>query len=215
MIEPYNKNIKWLKKSDLDMSLISMIDLLYKGELIEDYSEPLCIPRAKNDYAVLYEKHNSLMNDVVVIICGTGVLTPSNINKENTNEYHLFIVINRILELEWFYKLQATATRGYEKEKRKYDAAWLRIQRYSSDEVPYQFPLHKTEIIHKLQDYFTCIKRPEQEEKVINAIKKHFGIDKISHTKREKIIIANRKMVKFLEEEGVLHTVETSDKNLK
>lgn len=98
---------------------------------------------------------------------------------------------------------------------RKYDDALLLVQRYSSGKIADEFPPHKTEILNTLQGYLTAINRPQQKERIIKAIKKHFGIQAINQTSREAIVKANKKIIPHLLEYGFVFDHDTNTYTLE
>lgn len=201
MINPNDKCIQWTEKANEDMSLISMIDLLYKAELMEKYSEDtkrfLTFDNSNFLYKGFYNEYNELLNTIVEIFFPEPVFIPSEINNNKTNEFYMWTTINAILYIVWYNKIEKSRPRGYEKIVKELDNALYYLYGYAnSKEVDklISFPAHQNEIIERLEDFFININRPQQGDKIIKEIKKDFKITKITATRKKKIINANKKI---------------------
>ena len=198
MIDPNDKNIKWTLRANLDMTLLSMIDMLYKLELTEGYGERYDRHQPWNHYRKLYEDHKDLLNDIVEIFFPDLVFIPSNINQPKTNEFYMFTVINAIFYIVWYNNIEESSPRGYEKESRGLDNARYYLSRYlniTDLNNLINYPSHRNENLEQLNDFFIDIKRVQQGQKILNAIKKYFGIDTITATREKKMVNANKKVL--------------------
>ena len=198
MIEPYDKNIEWGKKAGLEMTLISMVDLLFSNTIIVGYEERMDRGQPFPHYKEFYESHGDLLNDIVKIFFPLCNFVPCNINKQGTDEFYLFIVINCIFKIAWYYNIEDTKYKGYEKTKQELDKACHFISGYLDIVKLHKlikFPLHKNETMQQLENMFIGINRPQQGEKVIAAIKEHFNIEKKTSTRKMKMINGNKRIL--------------------
>jgi len=201
MINPYDKNINWNDRAKDEMSLLRMIDTyLIEGEYSIPHikykpSEP--IQSGHFGLNAIYRKHDELLNKVVKIFFPTEKFTPSEINKEGTSEYFMFIVINAIHDIVWYNNIEESRPRGYEKFMKELDKARFflyTIADCTTIDSSIQCPIHRNETIEGLSMFFENSKRKLQGEKIINEIKNYFGIEKITSTKYKKIIDANKRL---------------------
>ncbi len=203
MINPNDNNIKWTEKADMEMALTSMIDLLYKGELLNEYSERLDRHQPFNHYKELYKENKELLNSIVEIFF-TGTFKPSDINKQKTNEFYMWITINAIFYIVWYNNIENSKPRGYEKANKELNKARYYLSGFtdiSSLNCMINFPNHRNETIEKLDEFFTEHKRTQQGKKIITAIKEHFNIKVITPTKHKKMINANKRMLEKIKKD--------------
>jgi len=186
MINQNDNTISWTNAANENMALVTLIDYLYDGKLIKNYTEHHH-PYQPN-YETLYNNHKELLNDMSKIFC-PQLIKPSEINKKGSNEYDLFLVINSIFDIVWYRNIEKSGNRAYFKKRKELDKSKLFLLRYVKDHKTFDelidFPFHEKETLKLLQEYLIN-KRLQQEPKVINAIKSHFGIRKITATNKQK-----------------------------
>lgn len=187
MIDQYDKGLEWTHAAKSDMTFTSMIDAYYAGKLLKKIDHKPLPYQPYHFYKWLYERHKDLVLDIVEIFFPELVFKPCDINDSNTNEFHLFRVINEICNIEWFLIIQDSSYKAYEKKKKEYDAAHMIIMRYAKGKTPYEFPAHKNEILTELKEYFSKMNRDRQGEKIIKAIKDEYDIKTATQTKAQKI----------------------------
>ena len=204
MIKPNDNNIRWTQKADMEMTLTSMLDLLYSDELMEGYKEYPYRLQPFLHYRELYKEHNNLLNDIVEMFFPLQNFTPSNINKQGKNEFYMFEVINAIFNIVWYYNIEKSRSRGYEKTLKEIEEARLYLSGYSdSSEMNklINFPMHKNETIQQLIDMFDSINRPQQGKNIIKLIKKYFKITTVTSTKNKEMIDANKRMLEKIKKD--------------
>ena len=215
MIDLSSDKIEWTERANDEMGLATMIEELYNGRIAigleEAYlkHEPRDIEiKSFKDallFNTLYKRHREILLDIVEIFFPSLVFVPSQINKNGSSEFFLFIVIHEFYCITWYQEIENSRPRGYEKEKKKLNEA-LNIVRGYTDGIKINeyihFPKHKNEIILNLSELLKRC-RPNQKEKIIKAIKKHFDIKSLKETKHIKMIKGNRKAIKHLKEEGI------------
>lgn len=178
------KDTVWRPEANGKMPLSTMVDLLYNNKLVKNFDGKMMLYRATLLY--IHKKHSSLLNDMVEIFCGEKVFTPSDISNTDSNEQHLFFIIDAIIEIDEFYRMETAKKDGYKKEFDKYLKAHNIIQSYSVANVPFLFPPHKNEIIEAVSKWLNTVKRGQQTHKIISAIKKHFDISSVTATNLQK-----------------------------
>ncbi len=208
MINPNDENLRWTDRADMEMALISMIELLYKGELIENYSEEgrrfLLFDSSALLYKGFYKNYKELLNIIVEIFFPALNFTPSNINKKGEDEFYMFEVINAIFSIVWYNKIEKSRPRGYEKTLKELDNALYYLYGYANckkiDKL-IDFPAHQNETIQQIEDMFKEINRSQQGKKIVNSIKKYFGIEKVTSTKNKMMINNNKRIQEEIKED--------------
>ena len=216
MIDLSSDKIKWTERANYEMSLGIMIEELYNGRIVVGSEENFLRhePRDKDIKSykdslllnTLYKRHKELLREIVKIFFpSSSLFVPSQMNKKGSSAFFLFIVIHEIYCITWYQEIENSRPRGYEKEKKKLDEALAIVRGYEDGNRILQyihFPKHQNEIILNLSELLKKW-RPNQKEKIIKAIKKHFKIKSLKDTKHIKMIKGNRKAIKHLKEEGM------------
>jgi len=216
MIDLSSDKIEWTKRANDEMGLATMIKELYDSNIVIKFGEaylkyePRDIDTKSFRYDhlllnTLYKRHREILLDIVEIFFPSLVFVPSQINKNGSSEFFLFIVIHEFYCITWYQEIENSRPRGYEKEKKKLNEA-LNIVRGYTDGIKINeyihFPKHKNEIILNLSELLKK-HRPKQGERIIKAIKEYFDIKSLKETKHIKMIKGNRKAIKHLKEEGL------------
>lgn len=113
MIKFWNGEAKWLPQADLELSFSTMIDFLTTAKLIQSFNANVM------EYPNLYKEHTDLVLTITSIFFPTKVFTPNKISVEGTDEFCLFQVLSKIIQLTKYYKLEAKHGKdGYSIEKK-------------------------------------------------------------------------------------------------
>ena len=180
-----SKSTEWEDTANSETALCSMIESLYEYKLVKGFSS--IIYPAPHTLKSLYNKKRDLLNELVEVVCGTSVITPRDINKDGTNENHLFIIFLAIMDIELYYVLENSERKdGYHKRYTEYKKAHTLLSAYSDRKIPVSFPRHKNEIIRELDYVLRHSKRKNQADKIISLIKSSYNIKALTLTREEK-----------------------------
>lgn len=178
------EDVEWEPLAEQPMPLSTMIDFLNSLKLTRSFNKFASEPSLKS----VYEQHSNLLNKIVKIMCGSHQFIPSEISKEGTKESQLFFVIDYIVKIVWYYKLNSIKKDGYNNARKEYNKAWSLVQRYSLGAVPRGFPNHKNVTLRNLEQKLEHSKLKQKKTKIISLIKKEFNIKALTLTKEEKTL---------------------------
>ena len=183
----------WTEEANRDMTIGRMFEYLFTMKLTKSISAHSV------EYKKLYDGDKDFILEIIEIFFPDLNFIPSRISKKNTSEYYLFEVLSSIINIKKYYELEKSKKDGYSKEMKKYNASLTHIQKYSEIIVVHDgFPQHKNETIVHLEQFFKSINRIQQGNKIIEQIKQHFGITRITQTKRMK---CEKNISNFIKEE--------------
>jgi hypothetical protein len=208
----FNCEYPWNDRAKFETSLLTMLDTyLYTDEVSISIPARRYAPwRVENCKSglywlnELYHDYKDFILDIVEIFFPTHVFTPSEIRNTKSNEYFLFKTLSAINYIVWYQKIEKSRPRGYEKENKELDAALSMLCMYADySEITklIDFPAHQNETIKKLEIFFKNNNRIQQGEKVISTIKKYLNIEKVTATKRQKMIYANKRALEKIKED--------------
>lgn len=204
MILTCDDSIQWTQLANQETALVSLISNARDiSKYIKNYSERLSRFQPWPHYEFLYKEHKDLLNDIVSIFFPTCTFIPSNINKNGTTEQYMWEIINAIFHIAWYNNIENSRPRGYEKTLNELEKARIYISGYADSQKIDQlidFPGHQNETLEQIENFFIQINRPQQGLKIADRIKKHFGITKVTATKKKKMINANKKFLENYKE---------------
>jgi len=204
---------EWTNRANDEMSLMTMIDELYKKDgIAKTVPIPITLKYEPIDgvdyYALrtLYSRHKELLNDIVSFFFHNLLFVPRKISTKDSSEFFMFTVIHDIYLITWYQEIENSKDRGYTKEKEKIDKALEFIRKYSDYDMLTEFiyfPKHQNATISYLST-FLKEHRPRQEEKIIKAIKEYFDIKSLKETNDMKTTRGNREVLDILKQRGII-----------
>ncbi|MEA2029152.1 MAG: hypothetical protein U9N49_09270 [Campylobacterota bacterium] len=204
-----DKTIKWKPRANEKMGLQTMIDELYGTKLTEgwrqsSYDKYLRFESSDFYYEGLYNEHKELLGDIVEIFFPNLLFVPSKISDNTSQEFFMWCVFESILFIVWYQNMVKSKTqKGYKAVVEEMEEARYVLYKYVDNvkclDNLITFPVQQNENIRNLEKFFVEHDRKHQIKKIIPKIKRHFGIDKLTVTKNEKILKSSKEIKALLQ----------------
>ncbi len=186
----------WLPLADREMTLEQMVENLYAGKLVSNYTEK---PRPlKPNLKMMMEKHGSLLQELTRAVVGpAGTITPSNITKPHTGEDFLFYVIGVLMYVEWAVSLQSKkSVKWLGEEIRRKEKARAKMMSYSDGPIDIDFPNQSADTLINLRETLEQTRLRHMTPRIMDMILAHFDIKTARPSDRKKDLDSLQNLLK-------------------